>query len=92
MPLRRELRTYVSALATLPALIMLLNETILSSLIDFFSSIGFVAAVGLIALYSILRRAGVIARIKSPTAQVSLESVLLVAPILYPMFIATPEI
>lgn len=87
MPLRRELRTYVSALATLPALIMLLNESILASLIDFFSSIGFVAAIGLIALYSVLRRAGVIARIKSPTAQVSLESVLLVAPILYPMFI-----
>jgi len=87
MPLRRELRTYVSALATLPVLIMLVNGTVLASLIDFLSSIGFVAAIGLIVLYTFLRRGGVIARIKSPTVQVSLESLLLVAPIIYPMFI-----
>ncbi len=66
---------------------MLVNGTVLASLTDFLSSIGFVAAIVLIVLYTFLRRVGVIARIKSPTVQVSLESLLLVAPIIYPMFI-----
>ena len=66
---------------------MLVNGTVLASLTDFLSSIGFVAAIVLIVLYAFLRRVGVIARIKSPTVQVSLESLLLVAPIIYPMII-----
>ncbi len=66
---------------------MLVNGTVLASLTDFLSSIGFVAAIVLIVLYTFLRRVGVIARIKSPTVQVSLESLLLVAPIIYPMII-----
>ena len=66
---------------------MLLNGTVVASTIDFLSSIGFVAAIGFIVLYVFLRRGGVLARIKSPTVQVSFESFLLVAPIIYPMFI-----
>ena len=84
MPLLRELRTYVSALATIPILIMLLNETIAKSTVGFVSSFAFQFTMIMILAYIFLWSRGYFTRIKNPTTQLLAESVILNAPIIYP--------
>lgn len=85
MHLHRELRTYVSALASLPIMIMLINESVAMSLVEFAPTLSFASAVILIALYVGLRKIGFFIKIKWALVSVLAESIILVAPIIYPM-------
>ncbi|MCZ7397885.1 MAG: hypothetical protein O8C59_05210, partial [Candidatus Methanoperedens sp.] len=84
MPLLRELRTYVSALATIPILIMLFNETIATSIIGFISAFAFQFTMLMILLYIFLWSRNYFTRIKNPMTQLLTESIILNAPIIYP--------
>ena len=84
MPLLRELRTYVSALATIPILIMLFNETIATSIIGFISAFAFQFTMLMILLYIFLWSRSYFTRIKNPMTQLLTESIILNAPIIYP--------
>lgn len=84
MALLRELRTYVSALATIPILIMLFNETIATSIIGFVSSFAFQFTMIMILVYVFLWSRASFTRIKNPTTQLLVESIILNAPIIYP--------
>ncbi|MBH58934.1 MAG: hypothetical protein CMO19_00755 [Thaumarchaeota archaeon] len=84
LPLR-ELRTYVSALSVLPIAVMIANPVVLASFVSYLSSIAFFSAFGLIAVYLLLKQIGFIKSL-GPNQQVFFESLLLVLPIIIPMF------
>tara|TARA_B100000029_G_scaffold513861_1_gene614715 strand:- start:34447 stop:35289 length:843 start_codon:yes stop_codon:yes gene_type:complete len=84
LPLR-ELRTYVSALSVLPIAVMIANPVVLASFVSYLSSIAFFSAFGLIAVYLLLKQIGFIKSL-GPNQQVLFESLLLVLPIIIPMF------
>jgi len=84
LPLR-ELRTYVSALSVLPIAVMIANPVVITSFVSYLSSIAFFSAFGLIAVYLLLKQIGFIKTL-GQNQQVLFESLLLVLPIIIPMF------
>ena len=84
LPLR-ELRTYISALSIAPIAVMIANPVVLNALVSYLSSIAFFSAFGLIAVYLMLKQIGFIKSL-GPNQQVFFESLLLVLPIIIPMF------
>ena len=84
LPLR-ELRTYISALSIAPIAVMIANPVVLNAFVSYLSSIAFFSAFGLIAVYLMLKQIGFIKTL-GPNQQVFFESLLLVLPIIIPMF------
>ncbi len=84
LPLR-ELRTYISALSIAPIAVMIANPVVLNAFVSYLSSIAFFSAFGLIAVYLMLKQIGFIKSL-GPNQQVFFESLLLVLPIIIPMF------
>ena len=84
LPLR-ELRTYVSALSVLPIAVMIANPVVITAFASYLSSIAFFSAFGLIFVYLLLKQIGFIKSL-GPNQQVLFESLLLVLPIIIPMF------
>ena len=84
LPLR-ELRTYISALSIAPIAVMIANPVVLNAFVSYLSSIAFFSAFGLIAVYLMLKQIGFIKSL-GPNQQVVFESLLLVLPIIIPMF------
>ena len=84
LPLR-ELRTYISALSIAPIAVMIANPVVLNAFVSYLSSIAFFSAFGLIAVYLLLKQIGFIKSL-GPNQQVVFESLLLVLPIIIPMF------
>ena len=84
LPLR-ELRTYISALSIVPIAVMIANPVVLNAFVSYLSSIAFFSAFGLIAVYLMLKQIGFIKSL-GPNQQVFFESLLLVLPIIIPMF------
>ena len=84
LPLR-ELRTYISALSIAPIAVMIANPVVLNAFVSYLSSIAFFSAFGLIAVYLMLKQIGFIKSL-GPNQQVLFESLLLVLPIIIPMF------
>lgn len=84
LPLR-ELRTYVSLLSVIPIAVMIANPVVLSTFISYLSSLAFFSAFGLIAVYLLLKQVGFIKSL-GPNTQVFFESMLLILPIIIPMF------
>tara|TARA_B100001013_G_scaffold261870_1_gene164477 strand:+ start:297 stop:1136 length:840 start_codon:yes stop_codon:yes gene_type:complete len=84
LPLR-ELRTYISALSIVPIAVMIANPVVLNAFVSYLSSIAFFSAFGLIAVYLLLKQIGFIKSL-GPNQQVLFESLLLVLPIIIPMF------
>ena len=81
----RELRTYISAIAAIPILIMLLNPVVLDAFMKFLGSLSSIMAMLMIFVYLVFRSIGLLSSIKSILAQALIEIFLLVAPILYPL-------
>lgn len=81
----RELRTYISIIATVPILIMLLNPIVIDAFMQFVGSLSSIMALLLIFVYLVFRFIGLISSIKSILMQALIEIFLLVAPILYPL-------
>ena len=84
LPLR-ELRTYISALSIAPIAVMIANPVVLNAFVSYLSSIAFFSAFGLIAVYLMLKQIGFIKSLGA-NQQVVFESLLLVLPIIIPMF------
>ena len=84
LPLR-ELRTYISALSIAPIAVMIANPVVLNAFVSYLSSIAFFSAFGLIAVYLMLKQIGFIKSLGA-NQQVLFESLLLVLPIIIPMF------
>lgn len=84
LPLR-ELRTYISALSIAPIAVMIANPVVLNAFVSYLSSIAFFSAFGLIAIYLFLKQIGFIKTL-GQNQQVFFESLLLVLPIIIPMF------
>lgn len=84
LPLR-ELRTYISALSIAPIAVMIANPVVLNAFVSYLSSIAFFSAFGLIAVYLMLKQIGFIKTL-GQNQQVFFESLLLVLPIIIPMF------
>ena len=84
LPLR-ELRTYISALSIAPIAVMIANPVVLNAFLSYLSSIAFFTAFGLIAVYLFLKQIGFIKSLGA-NQQVLFESLLLVLPIIIPMF------
>ena len=84
LPLR-ELRTYISALSIAPIAVMIVNPVVLNAFVSYLSSIAFFSAFGLIAIYLFLKQIGFIKTL-GQNQQVFFESLLLVLPIIIPMF------
>jgi len=84
LPLR-ELRTYISALSIAPIAVMIANPVVLNAFVSYLSSIAFFTAFGLIAVYLFLKQIGFIKSLGA-NQQVLFESLLLVLPIIIPMF------
>ena len=84
LPLR-ELRTYISALSIAPIAVMIANPVVLNAFVSYLSSIAFFSAFGLIAVYLMLKQIGFIKSLGA-NQQVFFESLLLVLPIIIPMF------
>ena len=84
MQLLRELRTYVSALASIPILIMLINPTVAGSLTGYAQAFAFQFTILMVLLYIFLWAGGYFAKITNPTTELLAESTLLNAPIVYP--------
>ena len=84
LPLR-ELRTYISALSIAPIAVMIANPVVLNAFVSYLSSIAFFTAFGLIAVYLFLKQIGFIKSLGA-NQQVVFESLLLVLPIIIPMF------
>ena len=84
LPLR-ELRTYISAFSIAPIAVMIANPVVLNAFVSYLSSIAFFSAFGLIAIYLFLKQIGFIKTL-GPNQQVFFESLLLVLPIIIPMF------
>ena len=84
LPLR-ELRTYISALSIAPIAVMIANPVVLNAFVSYLSSIAFFSAFGLIAVYLMLKQKGFIKSLGA-NQQVFFESLLLVLPIIIPMF------
>ena len=84
LPLR-ELRTYISAFSIAPIAVMIANPVVLNAFVSYLSSIAFFSAFGLIAVYLMLKQIGFIKSL-GPNQQVFFESLLLVLPIIIPMF------
>jgi len=84
LPLR-ELRTYISALSIAPIAVMIANPVVLNAFLSYLSSIAFFTAFGLIAVYLFLKQIGFIKSLGA-NQQVFFESLLLVLPIIIPMF------
>ena len=84
LPLR-ELRTYISALSIAPIAVMIANPVVLNAFVSYLSSIAFFTAFGLIAVYLFLKQIGFIKSLGA-NQQVFFESLLLVLPIIIPMF------
>ena len=61
----RELRTYISAIAAVPILIMLLNTVVLDAFMKFFGSLSSIMAMLLIFVYLVFRTIGLLSSIKS---------------------------
>jgi hypothetical protein len=79
----RELRTYVSALATIPILIMIANPTVTTSMSGFAPSFPFVFTILMLLLYIFLWGRGYFQRL-GPSTELLAESAVLNAPIIYP--------
>lgn len=84
LPLR-ELRTYISAFSIAPIAVMIVNPVVLNAFVSYLSSIAFFSAFGLIAIYLFLKQIGFIKTL-GQNQQVFFESLLLVLPIIIPMF------
>ncbi|NSL75305.1 MAG: hypothetical protein HS052_01455 [Thaumarchaeota archaeon] len=84
LPLR-ELRTYISAFSIAPIAVMIANPVVLNAFVSYLSSIAFFSAFGLIAIYLFLKQIGFIKTL-GQNQQVFFESLLLVLPIIIPMF------
>ena len=84
LPLR-ELRTYISALSIIPIAVMIANPVVVTAFTSYLSSIAFFSAFGLICVYLLLKQIGFIKSL-GPNQQVFFESLLLVLPIIIPMF------
>jgi hypothetical protein len=84
LPLR-ELRTYISALSIIPIAVMIANPVVVTAFTSYLSSIAFFSAFGLIFVYLLLKQIGFIKSL-GPNQQVFFESLLLVLPIIIPMF------
>ena len=84
LPLR-ELRTYISAFSIAPIAVMIANPVVLNAFVSYLSSIAFFSAFGLIAVYLMLKQIGFIKSLGA-NQQVVFESLLLVLPIIIPMF------
>ena len=84
LPLR-ELRTYISAFSIAPIAVMIANPVVLNAFVSYLSSIAFFSAFGLIAVYLMLKQIGFIKTL-GQNQQVFFESLLLVLPIIIPMF------
>ena len=80
MPQLGELRTYISAFAILPIMVMIVNEVVLTTFLTYFSSIAFFTAFFLIGIYLFLKRIGFIGGL-GDNSQVALESGMLILPI-----------
>lgn len=85
MPQLGELRTYVSAFSIIPIIVMIANEVVLTTFLSYFSSIAFFTAFFLIGIYLFLKRIGFIGNL-GDNSQIILESVMLILPIIIPMF------
>lgn len=84
MQLLRELRTYVSAAASVPILIMLVNPTVAGSLAGYANAFAFQFTILMVSLYIFLWGRGYFVRITNPTTELLAESTILNAPIVYP--------
>ena len=84
LPLR-ELRTYISALSIIPIAVMIANPVVVTAFTSYLSSIAFFSAFGLIFVYLLLKQIG-FNKSLGPNQQVFFESLLLVLPIIIPMF------
>ncbi len=78
----RELRTYISAIAALPILIMLLNQTVLLSFISSISSPYFLFTVAIAIAYIVLFARGSFNRIKDQEIQLMIKTLLVNLPVL----------
>ena len=85
MPQLGEIRTYISAFAILPIMVMIVNEVVLTTFLNYFSSIAFFTAFFLIGIYLFLKRIGFIGGL-GDNYQIALESGMLILPIIIPMF------
>lgn len=79
----RELRTYVSLLATIPIVIMIANPTVITSMAGFAFSFAFQFTIIMLILYIFLWGRGYFQKM-GPTAELLAESTVLNAPIIYP--------
>ena len=77
----RELRTYVSAIATAPILIMLLNQTVLLTFLSFVRSPYFLFTVAMIILYIVLFARGLFNRIKDQNKQILVKTAIVNLPV-----------
>ena len=85
MPQLGELRTYISAFSILPIMVMIANEVVLTTFLNYFSSIAFFTAFFLIGIYLFLKRIGFIGGL-GDNSQILIESGMLILPIIIPMF------
>jgi len=82
-----EPRIYLSVAASLPILLIVVNQTVALSLLQAAQTLSFTIWLILVSLYLVIRRGGYLSRIRSLTAQVVLETSILSAPLAYPMYI-----
>ena len=81
----RELRTYVSAIAALPIIMMLLNETILRVFLGFARSPYFLFTVVMMLLYVFLWAKGHFSRIKNLNLQLFAKTAIVNLPVVPPL-------
>ena len=78
----KELRTYISAIAIVPILIMLLNQTVLLTFLGFFRSPYFLFALAMIIMYMVLFTRGSFNRMKNQETQLMVKNLIVNLPVL----------
>jgi len=78
----KELRTYISAVAIVPILIMLLNQSVLLTFLIFFMSPYFLFALVMIILYIVLFARGSFNRMRNQEMQLMVKTLLVNLPVL----------
>jgi hypothetical protein len=81
----RELRTYISAIAALPIMLMLLNEAVFRVFLSFARSPYFLFAVVMMLLYTFLWAKGHFSRIKNSNLQLLAKTAIVNLPVVPPL-------
>jgi len=76
----RELRTYISAIATAPILIMLFNDTVLRTFLSYLRSPYSLFTIAMMVLYILLFVKGYFNKIRNPNTQVLLKTAIVNLP------------